>query len=509
MVETIQSLVVAFVLAMTFRGFVTEGFVIPTGSMAPTLKGQHLLMRSEETGSVFAVGLDLQDTPPRIQRIADPMIGPTATGFLGPEGGMHRRMGDRILVLKCIYPFADPDRYDIVVFKNPTNPNGEAGNYIKRLVGLPNEKIWLADGDVFAGPAADPDRADDYAIQRKPEHVQRAVWQPVYHSDFTPVHPDDDRLARSWQGAPWRGDGWEAERGTYRTFEDGPTMLAWSGREVSDWTPYNMLTAGTGRQHYPLSDVRVAAAITPAADGLVTRYELEAREHVFTFTVDTVAATATVAMRPLEGDDPPVERTVSIDRPRAGRVFNVEFWHVDQALAIFLDGRRVVDLTYDWKPADRIEHAVGASLDRWRLRFPFLRANAPMMRWHFEGSPAELHRIRVDRDLFYLPARLKPRPQVNRPVIEGPAFGTHPDHPAVLGPDQFFMLGDNSPASSDSRLWGRPHPVVAHQIDPAPFVVNRKLLLGKAWVVYFPAPYAFSDRGVSVIPDFGRLRFIR
>src|SRR5688572_3741055 len=31
-VETLQSLIVAFVLAMTFRGFVTEGFVIPTGS---------------------------------------------------------------------------------------------------------------------------------------------------------------------------------------------------------------------------------------------------------------------------------------------------------------------------------------------------------------------------------------------------------------------------------------------------------------------------------------------
>ncbi len=30
-VDSLQSLIVAFVLAMTFRGFVTEGFVIPTG----------------------------------------------------------------------------------------------------------------------------------------------------------------------------------------------------------------------------------------------------------------------------------------------------------------------------------------------------------------------------------------------------------------------------------------------------------------------------------------------
>ena len=57
-IETIQSLVLAFVLAMTFRGFVTEGFVIPTGSMAPTLMGRHLLAHSSQTGLTFPVGVD-------------------------------------------------------------------------------------------------------------------------------------------------------------------------------------------------------------------------------------------------------------------------------------------------------------------------------------------------------------------------------------------------------------------------------------------------------------------
>src|SRR5438067_1059753 len=39
--ETIESIVVAFVLAFLFRTFEAEAFVIPTGSMAPTLYGQH------------------------------------------------------------------------------------------------------------------------------------------------------------------------------------------------------------------------------------------------------------------------------------------------------------------------------------------------------------------------------------------------------------------------------------------------------------------------------------
>ncbi len=39
--ETIESVVVAFVLAFLFRTFEAEAFVIPTGSMAPTLMGRH------------------------------------------------------------------------------------------------------------------------------------------------------------------------------------------------------------------------------------------------------------------------------------------------------------------------------------------------------------------------------------------------------------------------------------------------------------------------------------
>jgi hypothetical protein len=52
-IDTVQGLLVAFVVAMVFRGFVLEGFVIPTGSMAPTLKGQHVRMRGENTGYAY------------------------------------------------------------------------------------------------------------------------------------------------------------------------------------------------------------------------------------------------------------------------------------------------------------------------------------------------------------------------------------------------------------------------------------------------------------------------
>src|SRR5262245_699080 len=54
--ETIESIVVAFVLAFLFRTFEAEAFVIPTGSMPPTLYGQQRDVHCQQCGTRFAVG---------------------------------------------------------------------------------------------------------------------------------------------------------------------------------------------------------------------------------------------------------------------------------------------------------------------------------------------------------------------------------------------------------------------------------------------------------------------
>src|ERR1043165_8540016 len=53
--ETIESILVAFILAFVFRAFVVEAFVIPSGSMAPTLLGAHIRLRCQECGYQFDV----------------------------------------------------------------------------------------------------------------------------------------------------------------------------------------------------------------------------------------------------------------------------------------------------------------------------------------------------------------------------------------------------------------------------------------------------------------------
>lgn len=531
-IETLQSLIIAFVLAMTFRGFVTEGFVIPTGSMAPTLMGRHLLLQSKQTGYTYPIDdRNVREAQHRKRfdqtfAISDPMLGAKHT-ISNPMVRQlpSSRMGDRILVLKCLYPFSAPKRFDVVVFKNPTNPDGDEENYIKRLIGLPDEKLLLVDGDVFVGEI-DAD-VGDLKIQRKPEHVQRAVWQTIYDSDFMPLRPD--KLNRSYN-RPFGGQGWNstADR-SYRCDTAEPSMLEWDRRKIplTDWASYDMLMYSSGQRPGPnsrtmtfnISDLRVSAAIAADHPGFTTTLELMTRGHSFEFILKRNEGSgqyeAIVQMTPIDDGGQAIgetvrQRTENIELRGAERVINVEFWHVDQSLSIYLNGERAVGpLEYEWGPRLRMENAYQLAYEVVLERLPRAVPSPARLVWHFRDSPVTLYRVRVDRDLYYQPGRLSAGSQKNLPKLTGWALGTHPDKPAMLGSDQFLMLGDNSPFSSDSRLWGSPAPIVAAQIDDAPFLVNRKLLLGKAWVVYFPAPYPLRDGGRAVVPDFGRLRFIR
>lgn len=54
--------------------------------------------------------------------------------------------GERILVNKFLYRFADIERGDVVVFWYPEDPNL---SFIKRVVGLPGETVEIRDGDVY------------------------------------------------------------------------------------------------------------------------------------------------------------------------------------------------------------------------------------------------------------------------------------------------------------------------------------------------------------------------
>jgi signal peptidase I len=71
-----------------------------------------------------------------------------------PAQGCEARFSDRVLANRFVYHFTDPKRGDIVVFETPPEAQircGAGGTFVKRLIGLPGEKIEvrLRRGDAY------------------------------------------------------------------------------------------------------------------------------------------------------------------------------------------------------------------------------------------------------------------------------------------------------------------------------------------------------------------------
>ena len=102
------SLFYAILIAIIIRTFIFQAFFIPSSSMEPTL-----LVGDRIFVSKFSYGYSKHSFP-----FSLPLI------------------NERVL-------FSDPERGDIIVFKTPENLRID---YIKRLVGLPGDKIQMIDG---------------------------------------------------------------------------------------------------------------------------------------------------------------------------------------------------------------------------------------------------------------------------------------------------------------------------------------------------------------------------
>jgi len=79
---------------------------------------------------------------------------------------------------------------------------------------------------------------------------------------------------------------------------------------------------------------------------------------------------------------------------------------------------------------------------------------------------------------------------------------------------EHFMLGDNSPASQDSRLWTQPGDYLLERgVDYQIGTVPADQLIGKAFFVYWPSGHRLHWLPVlkdfGVIPSVGKMRWIR
>src|SRR5262245_40373122 len=137
----VESGILFLAIVLVLRAIALEPFGVPTGSMATTLLGNHKACDCPRCGTRTFVGIG---TDPR-----------TPNGATCPNCGctdLHldrvaEVVGDRLLVDKLVFDFRKPRRWEVAVFRNP---NDDDKPYVKRVVGLPSERIQILDGDVYA-----------------------------------------------------------------------------------------------------------------------------------------------------------------------------------------------------------------------------------------------------------------------------------------------------------------------------------------------------------------------
>lgn len=230
--EYVESIAMAIILALVFRNFVAEAFVIPTGSMAPTLTGRHKDVQCPQcqhwyqTGASNEAAQDGSPTGTHVIGTTCPMcrFPQTLDVVNKPNDGSFS--GDRIIVSKFSYDFSEPKRWDVIVFKYPGNARD---NYIKRLVGLPNERIRIVGGNVYARAMGEK----EFRICRKPPEKLNVLLQLVHDTEY--LAKDLNRLR--WPTF-WYDPAATAEKASrWQTSTDGKQHLLKTSDELT-WLRY-------------------------------------------------------------------------------------------------------------------------------------------------------------------------------------------------------------------------------------------------------------------------------
>ncbi len=547
--ETLESIVVALILAFVFRAFIVEAFVIPTGSMAPTLYGAHGTVMCADCGVEFAYGVrDLAANPRSAgsvrngSRAVCPNCHHANTNLRITDAERNRERGDRILVLK--WPFdiggdrLGPRRWDVVVFKDPSDG---VTNFIKRQVGLPGEVLMIIDGDVYTVPSdalsvealaeLESVRHEKYerrvglrddgrslrpvppavlaeldqkvTIARKTEAAQEALWFTVYDHDYPPLTPGPNQPR--WSPGQAGNSGWDASNRKVE-FSDRGTVddyIELKGKSIRATCAYNI---GRRQGGEPVSDLRARFVLTPQDRHGVLHVRLEKNKRVFwgTIHMDGRVALHESSGPPSEDMSAMASRTLTPFKP--GRAVAISFENLDYRLTMRVDGDIV--LVSSDEPESPAYYVPDVKALR-RFRHP---SSAP--RFYGAGGPFELSHLVIDRDEYYYhnPA-FRALPTLRWAPHSG--WGSA-ESPILLRDDEFFMLGDNTSASKDSRLWDVVGPHLTRRGEDFQLgTVPRDQLIGKAFFVYWPSghPIGWLPKigtwNWPLIPDVGRMRWIR
>jgi len=423
-----------------------KGLMVPCrvvgSSMAPELWGPHRNVICGDCGYRFVCAAD------GAPQAACPNCGWPSN----PLDALNVLPGPRVLIDRTAYGFRAPRRWEIAAFRDPRQADRLA---IKRIVGLPGEDIEVREGDVFA----------DGRIARKNLEQQRRLAIPVYDANFSMVR--EENVPPRWRAG--RSDSrWSVEGGRFRCEVDAAV------ESRVDWLVYHhqrrlpdggwrqspvMDLSGIDPSHprreedvHAMSDLMLSMDVGKAmgrgalwirlADGRA-RFEArlalnDAAPRWRIFRNGRLIASGELPRRPAEGFG-------------FGRL---EASMIDQQFLLALDDRTLAALAYDRPEPPRRPTTRPAAIG-------------------VEGIGLELCDVRLLRDVYYT----DPIRPAKHGMVHLPANG-------------YYVLGDNSPISQDSRTWSAPAWIDAKSLIGKPLAAIPSVSIGRwgAWQFQVPNP---------------------
>lgn len=372
--DLIDGIAFAILIAVLMKWFAIEAYQIPTSSMQPTMMGCK-----------------------------------------------EAQLFDRILVDKSAYLFREPQRWDIAVFRYPIR---RTQNYVKRIAGLPGERLTIIGGNVYKVTGTDPRNPADLQPLPRPAGVQSGLWRQIF-----PARIEAHRRPKTaWRaGSGWNtggefGESFDVTLTKNRTatldyLDDGMGGLV---NHVSDGYPPevsrlihaagNLSVSGAER----VQDVRLGFDLTGQLDEWRIELNLRAPEagsYQFSLLVEDGQGrlVAKHGQQTTESDPFPAPKLPA----------RIRFTHLDDRLLAEVDGEQVAELdTGAYKIVEGMPTDTASAALRIALRGT--------------GS-ATVENVEIERDQHYLPDR-------SDTIVE-------------VEPDSYWMLGDNTQQSVDSRGW--------------------------------------------------------
>ena len=506
--------VLLFSLFLVVRTTFVEPFGVTTGSMAETIRGNRREKACWRCGYPVSVGSPEAGSGsnpqawgccPNCGAKRDPSIPLTPADRDRPPPnridltGEPETFGDRLLVDKLVFRLRPPQRWEVAVFRCPeARPRKdlidefsaleahlpvyedskpcENRTYVKRVVGLPGERILVADGDVYANGR----------IQRKTLSQVRETRIPVFQMDYS---PQPGGWAPRWEVGPPTAAGLpmvvptklpavaDVVQGASLVLDATATPFGLTYRHrdldtnqdhaVRDGLGYNGKPNGSfaqrrgddeedSRDTVPVHDFMVECEIE-VVSGQGGAFAVQLGDGVDTVKVhmpihaDTSGGTAVVVLG--DGTEKPFDKSFALV---PGKRYRLEFAFTDRRVSVAIDGQEVVT------PIDLPE--VRSDQRQPRRSIP---DKATGTQWEGAKRPAHLdcrgghvvvHHFALWRDIHYREGSGK--------------HGVKAECP--LGSNEYFLLGDNTASSFDSREWATPG-VPEHDFLGKPFLVHQPL----------------------------------